>query len=436
MQNYDFQTILQQINKQINEKKNLEDQEINKGKRVVAFAKQQEAFDYDQKSGLLYNKFFSKEIGKDGKREFYVGYYEDFWDLMIKSRDFERNYYELIKEGSNCHLYLDIEYQRDVNKELLNNDHDELIVDLLIQRLCEEFKYVFGLDVTRKNFLDLDSSSNVKFSRHLICKITGYCWPNNEIMGMFINDFIDKLTLEKPVNSQVAQLLFVMNASNQVVSIIDKGVYTKNRNFRLYLSSKYGKIQPLILSKTNQYPFNSDSPTEKEIFYHSLICNIDDFNSTFKTLVYPPPIPLDKILDKSSSPTKRFTNNNNSSSPYKKLPSSTSSPYPDIDAYIKTELINRGGVSGWIKSITTDASFINYQIGGNKYCENIKRQHKSNHIYFIVNLSKKTLVQRCFDPDCKNFISNPIDIQSYLPSSELKPLDIDFDNYEFDDEIK
>ena len=56
------------------------------------------------------------------------------------------------------------------------------------------------------------------------------------------------------------------------------GVYTKNRNFRLYLSSKLNKSTPLKLAKENQYlsfsSSNNDDIDHKTIFFHSLVANI------------------------------------------------------------------------------------------------------------------------------------------------------------------
>lgn len=46
-------------------------------------------------------------------------------------------------------------------------------------------------------------------------------------------------------------------------------------------------------------------------------------------------------------------------------------------------------------------------LGGIRYCENINRSHKSNGIYYVVNLREGNFVQKCHDPDCKYFRSVP-----------------------------
>jgi hypothetical protein len=40
-----------------------------------------------------------------------------------------------------------------------------------------------------------------------------------------------------------------------------------------------------------------------------------------------------------------------------------------------------------------------------KYCENIRRNHKSNHIWFSIHSGR--IYQRCFDEDCSEFKSQP-----------------------------
>ena len=59
---------------------------------------------------------------------------------------------------------------------------------------------------------------------------------------------------------------------------------------------------------------------------------------------------------------------------------------------------------------------------GQHYCQKIKRYHNSNRIYFVASRSSKppalssskvrgySITQRCFDIDCKGFVSEPFDI--------------------------
>ena len=47
--------------------------------------------------------------------------------------------------------------------------------------------------------------------------------------------------------------LFARDSNGAKVLICDEGVYTKNRNFRIYLSSKLGKTATLQLPKESNY---------------------------------------------------------------------------------------------------------------------------------------------------------------------------------------
>lgn len=42
-----------------------------------------------------------------------------------------------------------------------------------------------------------------------------------------------------------------------------------------------------------------------------------------------------------------------------------------------------------------------YNIGGNRYCHHIGREHKSNHTMMVADISRGVCYQRCHDPDCK-----------------------------------
>lgn len=46
------------------------------------------------------------------------------------------------------------------------------------------------------------------------------------------------------------------------------------------------------------------------------------------------------------------------------------------------------------------------EIGGNRWCMNLGRAHKSNHIYFILDLSRSCFYQKCHDLDCLHFASS------------------------------
>lgn len=67
---------------------------------------------------------------------------------------------------------------------------------------------------------------------------------------------------------------------------------------------------------------------------------------------------------------------------------------------------------------------------GAHYCENIGRAHRSNYVYFVLNLRNAQYAQKCHDPECAHFRSSwmplprALVLQSQAPrdaSPQLKP---------------
>jgi hypothetical protein len=92
------------------------------------------------------------------------------------------------------------------------------------------------------------------------------------------------------------------------------------------------------------------------------------------------------------------------------------SPFPLLDKYLSSTVACKGGIQGilndWQIYKTRNGDFpiykIRYQILKNRYCENIGRSHKSNGIYYEINLMNHEFVQCCWDPDCRGFKSSPV----------------------------
>jgi hypothetical protein len=102
--------------------------------------------------------------------------------------------------------------------------------------------------------------------------------------------------------------------------------------------------------------------------------------------------------------------------------------FPAVDEFVRSCRFNtQGGVVGslhsWSLFKQMHCDFIvykvRYQIMLNRYCERIKRMHKSNGIYLEVNLMSHEIIQKCWDIDCRGFSSQPILIpDDCIPSVE------------------
>jgi len=105
------------------------------------------------------------------------------------------------------------------------------------------------------------------------------------------------------------------------------------------------------------------------------------------------------------------------------------SPFPQLDAHLRGSHASAGGVKGTLEKWSVyvasgpdtwqagsegvdvgagPALHIKYTIGGNRFCRNVRRQHKSNAVMLDVNLTRRCVVQTCWDPDCRGFRSHPM----------------------------
>lgn len=82
------------------------------------------------------------------------------------------------------------------------------------------------------------------------------------------------------------------------------------------------------------------------------------------------------------------------------------SPFPALDAFVES-VASVGNVPGHIRSWYwfSEHGVIVYNISGNRFCEIIGRQHKSNHVMYIVDFRTACYYQKCYDPDCRGYRS-------------------------------
>ncbi len=87
-------------------------------------------------------------------------------------------------------------------------------------------------------------------------------------------------------------------------------------------------------------------------------------------------------------------------------------PFHTLDNFVKSKLALRHGLNGSVRAWSMDTtacdgdddlsrSFITYQMKDNRWCENIKRCHKSNNIMWTVSIGDLNYWQSCHDPDCR-----------------------------------
>mmetsp|Transcript_3699 Transcript_3699/g.4361 ORF Transcript_3699/g.4361 Transcript_3699/m.4361 type:complete len:635 (-) Transcript_3699:99-2003(-) len=415
----------------------------------------------------LETRLFAFEQSGSGTRKYVVAHLGRFLQkYWMDCEILNRHYYELIREGTPCRLYFDIEFNKVANPNI-DDDANEMLMNEFISELSTELQSLFNITINRKNIVDLDSSTDKKFSRHLIIHLPkGQLFADAPTCGIFVKNFVGRLAEEtatgemKEKHPVLSKHLFLnreitsndetvkkindckcesekqQDSNNEKqretpkVCFIDTGVYTRNRVFRILGSMKHGKSvsAALRIATANQFPF----PQE---FHNELFLNLDDDKAdSNKTksiiheevvwekhaiaLVHTFIVPMEnQLVNKEILELPESTINNSTSqktsiktntvlSNQGSTSNTSSSPYPLLDKFVQNTLAKRKGLDGTIRSWSleqwNDQPFITYCMKGNRYCENINRSHKSNNIIWNVNISDGEYWQTCLDPECRN----------------------------------
>uniref|UniRef100_A0ABI7WZY8 DNA-directed primase/polymerase protein n=1 Tax=Felis catus TaxID=9685 RepID=A0ABI7WZY8_FELCA len=318
------------------------------------FHRQTEAFNFVKSCKEDVHVFALEYKVGDGQRIYLVTTYTQLW-FYYKSRKNLLHCYEVIPENAVCKLYFDLEFNKHANPEA----DGKKMVALLIEHVCKALQELYRVNCSAEDVFNLDSSTEEKFSRHLIFQLHDVAFKDN----------------------------------------IHVGVYTRNRNFRLYKSSKIGKHVALEIAEDNKFfPKHSETVSEEnQCFLSSLVSNVR-FSDTLRILT----------CDTSQNKEKRiecFSSTNTKEN----IEGFHCSPYPEIDQFVLS-LVNKNGIQGGIRrwSYFFPEELLVYDICKYRWCENIRRAHKSNNIMILVDLKNEVWYQKCHDPVCKaeNFKSD------------------------------
>ncbi|XP_032656283.1 DNA-directed primase/polymerase protein isoform X2 [Chelonoidis abingdonii] len=396
------------------------------------FRRQAQAFNYAKTCKEDVHVFALEMNTEDGQRYYLVTTYTEFWFYYNKEQKTNLMHcYEVIPEKAVCKLYFDLEFYKPVNPEA---DGKKMIAKL-IELVSKKLEELYGVKCSVEDVLNLDSSTDEKFSHHLIFLLYKTAFKDNIHVGNFVKTVLqpalvltenkaDALILEEGADSAASQsskatveidgtvvnlgaakeasgkwqsnmhktlengklqqkenldlsFLVVNDKEGGKQLVIDLGVYTKNRNFRLYKSSKAGKHATLKIAEDNKFvpkPQKNIS-VEEQYFLSSLVCNIR-FSEIERALTCDNPEGKEKIPKQTD----------------RRVASSTS------------------GIRRW--NYFSLEELLVYDISRYRWCKNIGRAHKSNNIMILVDLKKEVYYQKCYDPVCraKNFKSESIPI--------------------------
>ncbi|KAL7146256.1 hypothetical protein ABFS83_06G028200 [Erythranthe nasuta] len=353
-------------------------------------------------------RVFSYQDHINGQRRFLVSTYEEFWRRYKEMTAKFRHHYEVIQEGLPCHLYFDLEFNK---RENAGKNGDEM-VDLLINVIFDALLEKYSIRGTEDFIVELDSSTEEKFSRHLIIRLPRTAFKDNSHVGAFVAEICSRIQSYRERDENYEKLLISKgsnSADSNCQTFVDTAVYTRNRCFRLPFSSKAGKSSVLLPSGR----FKCKEMGEKEIFMASLICNMDVDSE--KLLICKMDLDCVKALHFETEATNNIQTyggypENFDLDAWTSDSSSTylmgKSPLPALDAFVEA-IASKGNASGKIRSWYwfSEYGLMVYSMSRSRYCERIGREHKSNHVIYVVDLRRAVYYQKCHDPDCRGYRS-------------------------------
>lgn len=215
-------------------------------------------------------KIYTFEAFSTGKRRFLLASEESFLTAYRDLSSHQRHVYEIIREGFACRAYFDVEFQRAYNPTIVGEQLTHVLILLIQRKLFQQFSLV----VDSSNFIVLDSSSDRKFSQHIIVLIDDpensareVLFRDNSAVGRFVRALLmeslsavrisaatygnhglaDALASYDSVQTATVSDVFTVHTADDGLDacFVDTSVYSRNRSFRILMSSKFGKTECL-----------------------------------------------------------------------------------------------------------------------------------------------------------------------------------------------
>nr|CAD1818892.1 unnamed protein product [Ananas comosus var. bracteatus] len=377
-----------------------EQNELIRERIWATFPRQEEAMRFSKAHAQ--SKVFSYQDYLTGQRRFLVSTYDEFWG-RYKNMDCKfRHHYEVIQDGSPCHLYFDLEFDKKVNNDKNVNEMVDTLISITFNALSDKY----SIQGSQEWIIELDSSTREKFSRHLIVRIPKTAFKDNSHVGAFVSEVCSQIACARGTAPKFDELYIRKDGSSADKAdhlFLDNAVYSRNRCFRLVFSSKAGKSSFLLPTER----FKCKNMNEKQVFMDSLICRVDD--DCDKLLICKLDLDCKKTLcfDSEVKEERSYVSfDAHRSDLCSHTYFSGKSPFPALDAFVEC-IGSVGNVSGKIRCWYwfSEYGLMVYSMSSGRYCERIGREHKSNHIMYIVDFQRAGYYQKCYDPDCRGYRS-------------------------------
>ena len=144
----------------------------------------------------------------------------------------------------------------------------------------------YGVAVSLSDVVHLDSSSEVKFSRHIIVRLPRAAFRDNQHVGGFVRHLVDAIAAEAADDDDMRRLMLWTRSPPTAATMdgssssggretavpappIDCGVYSRHRSFRLLWSSKRKPHAPVLhCHHSQQY---SRAASQRSTWLHSCV---------------------------------------------------------------------------------------------------------------------------------------------------------------------
>ena len=295
----------------------------------------------------------AEDISAAGQKQFYVGSLLRLKNIYTTKK--EHHWYECLLENRPSRLFLDIESDTAVSI-------DE-IVDFFAQAIQIAYQKTCKIEI-------IDSSSKNKISYHLI--VPELVFKNVYHVGAFVRRTV--LAMQ----------------DNPIANAIDTAVYTKNRMFRLVGSRKFNSQR--VLKHTKPW-WELLVQTECETPLECLEIN----NSEPKSTSIHPKNLFQRLENGKWAIARQQTGScvKMSCNPLNPILDWLDSKENAMTIRSKLKMISSGFYCVPAKS---------------KKCGIAGRTHKGNAIWFMLDVTRQQIIQRCLDSDCgykKHLIEHP-----------------------------
>ena len=362
---------------------------IREDNSIKLFLTQSAAIEYSRNRASERLTTFSFEVSNFGQRQFLVANITDF--IKFYTTQPVKNMYEVIEEGKSCKLFFDIEYSKTLNPYKDGSSMVKRLIEIVIDYLNRDY----GVQVSDTECLWLEASNSKKFSVHLIFFTVTF----NTITdcGRFVQEMLTQMKTDDIKNFDVQAASGRQNVPVQK-SFVDQGIYTRNRQLRILLSSKFKQDRPLVLSTSDVS--SSNITRDRDSFLQVVL------RRSFITV--PEEDNCHAIAPKKSTVSKIRQNGLNLSSVISSNISNEDSETAEVDSLI-SNLVAPGRIRK--KTVFADGT-VCYNISGAHYCQ-IKQanHHSKGQIFFVYNPREASLIQKCFSENCKHLPGVPIEIR-------------------------